>query len=280
VLATAVVLLSGAASAFELSRVNNDPCNGADQNLFWPGSQALFTTRHLLEEPFQTAAEAAGARWNEAAAQFTYFLGEDSGFCVAEDGVITMGFLDTDCSGRAFGPNTLAVASTRFFLDGRIINGDIAYNSNMSSLNDLALFLETSIHELGHTLGLAHSDQCGGEGEGTVMKAVVSNTQRFDRPQPDDINGVNAIYGGAPVDTPTPTPTATPSPIEIGECVGDQDDDGAISSSEATRAVLAFTRRDLSMNPQADADSDGAVSSSEATRSVLQFIRRQCRRAS
>jgi len=59
-------------------------------------------------------------------------------------------------------------------------------------------------------------------------------------------------------------------------CVGDQDGNGSVSSAEATRAVLAFARRDKSLNPAADGDNNGSVSSAEATRSVLNFARRQC----
>ena len=59
-------------------------------------------------------------------------------------------------------------------------------------------------------------------------------------------------------------------------CCGDKDGSGSVSSAEATQAVLAFGRRDTSLNPAADCNGDGVVSSSEATRVVLNFGRRQC----
>ena len=59
-------------------------------------------------------------------------------------------------------------------------------------------------------------------------------------------------------------------------CCGDTDGSGSVSASEATTAVLAFGRRDTSLNPAADCNGDGMVSSSEATRIVLNFGRREC----
>jgi hypothetical protein len=65
--------------------------------------------------------------------------------------------------------------------------------------------------------------------------------------------------------------------VRIGAtCAGDQDGDGVVSAAEATRAVLAFGRRDVSLNPAADTDLNGAVSAAEATRAVLNFGRREC----
>jgi hypothetical protein len=65
--------------------------------------------------------------------------------------------------------------------------------------------------------------------------------------------------------------------VNVGQrCIGDQDNGGSVTSDEATRAVLAFVRRDVTQNPAADGDNSGGVDSAEATRSVLNFIRRQC----
>jgi hypothetical protein len=63
---------------------------------------------------------------------------------------------------------------------------------------------------------------------------------------------------------------------EPSTCCGDQDGNETVSAAEASRAVLAFGRRDPSINPAADCDSSGSVSAAEASRVVLNFGRRQC----
>ena len=67
------------------------------------------------------------------------------------------------------------------------------------------------LHELGHALGLGHSFY------GTVMQPALGDGEQMRNFHPDDIAGVQALYGEAaptptPTRTPTPTPTATPTP--------------------------------------------------------------------
>src|SRR5207248_859983 len=67
-------------------------------------------------------------------------------------------------------------------------------------------------HELGHALGLDHPDQHN-QTVNAVMNSVISNA---DTAMPDDIAGIQSIYGAStggatPTPTPTPNPTATPT---------------------------------------------------------------------
>ncbi len=69
--------------------------------------------------------------------------------------------------------------------------GDITFDAGESWTE--SLFLETAVHELGHSLGLAHED-----GTAAIMNSVLAN--RFDGvSQPfllqDDINGIRSLYG-------------------------------------------------------------------------------------
>lgn len=69
--------------------------------------------------------------------------------------------------------------------------GDITFDLGESWTEPL--FLETAVHELGHSLGLAHED-----GTEAIMNSVLAN--RFvgaDRPflLTDDINGIRSLYG-------------------------------------------------------------------------------------
>jgi len=66
-----------------------------------------------------------------------------------------------------------------------------------------------ALHEFGHALGLNHS----ADGSAVMYASYPSGAQKR-QPTPDDIQGLNAIYGatGEPTATPSPTASATASP--------------------------------------------------------------------
>lgn len=107
---------------------------------------------------------------------------------------------------------TLAFADTMF---STIDNGVTFNTDSVQVIYDTAeswnntSFLSTSIHEIGHALGIGHS-----EDPNAIMTAVVIGDNYGTSLAQDDINAVQAIYGAA---TTTPTTPTTPTTVDIPE---------------------------------------------------------------
>ncbi len=182
--------------AFELMRVNNNPCDNASRNLAWPAAAAPVDVRFIGPAEFQDLARTAKERWNENVRIFRFGSGAGSA-CDLDDGIVSVSIANADCSGQGL-DDALAVTTSRWFSDGRLADADIIVNASSVASTNQDLFLEIVMHELGHVLGLDHSDACGNSGAGTLMRSVIVLSQpRLDRPQADDIAGANFIYPGA-----------------------------------------------------------------------------------
>lgn len=205
----AALLSTGSASAFELLRVDGNAC-GSAKNLSWPSSSADISVDPLATADMGTVLTAM-SRWNESVPRFD-FRSDSGDHCNRDDGVIGVAFADVDCNGRSMS-GVLGVTVSIFRIDnGDLVDGSVTFNAGAAVLDDQALFLQTSLHELGHVLGLDHSDACGDSGNGTLMKTtIVLNAPRLDRPQSDDIAGAKSIYGGGLPPDPTPLPEGTNS---------------------------------------------------------------------
>lgn len=82
-------------------------------------------------------------------------------------------------------------------------------NFNIAQVRDSTTLRAVANHELGHMLGLAHSDVS----ESIMYANPYHNVQYLLMLRPDDVAGCVALYGAAgATPTPTPTPTATPTP--------------------------------------------------------------------
>jgi hypothetical protein len=157
---------------------------------------------------WDVVAEDALARWNNTLGRFRFSVTQPSVGatpCVGGDGLNTVGFRSTLCTGDGFGD---ALALTRTIADdGEILEADVIFNSTVcfnayfgplracargGVLNDLH---RVALHEFGHVLGLDHPDEAGQ----AVVAIMNSQTSDVDSLQGDDIAGGEAIYpGGSP----------------------------------------------------------------------------------
>lgn len=184
-----VTVATAAARAYELLRVDNDPCSRGRQNLSWAGATVPVAIGQL-PEPQRGLADEARQRWNLSLRRFRFGVG--SGTACSRDGVATLALAAAPCGLSAFG-DALAITRSVWRDDGTLVDADVTFNADSFIVADDAAFLEVAMHELGHVLGLDHSDACGGNGAGTLMEARLT-PPRLEAPQADDVAGAEAIY--------------------------------------------------------------------------------------
>jgi hypothetical protein len=125
----------------------------------------------------------------------------------------------------------------------QIVEADVTVNNgwNACSFWNQTNLAEVLTHELGHTIGLAHSTDSA-----ATMYAFAHFDGRGASLTPDDSAGVTFIYPDTGVTFPTPTPTATPAPTPTGP---DADGDGITDAADNCPAVANAS--------QSDVDGDG-----------------------
>jgi predicted Zn-dependent protease len=160
----------------------------------WPTATTSFAYRIPGRAlVFSTAMKQALAEWNTAT-PFKYKpLNRAAAPCNLK-AVNGAEFAQTGCGNEAFGSSTLAVTFTEFsgktFVHaGTVFNAHKTFSVYSGPLKAASFdFRRVAVHELGHALGLAHETKAGVK---AIMQPVVSN---IEKPQPDDIAGVRALY--------------------------------------------------------------------------------------
>jgi hypothetical protein len=185
----------------------------------WDDAKARLYTGHL-NAWWSVQLRDAAETWNDEAPWFEFEV-STSGLPACDDEILLNGArFDTEtCGGAELGEGILAVAEWEVDEDGNTVRAGITFNDGFSwaifdgpipegSQDETVIdFRRVALHELGHFLGLGHEDT-----EPAVMSSVVSDVSSL---QPDDIAGVEALYG------PPPPPEAEPLEPEV-QCQVDQ----------------------------------------------------------
>ena len=136
-----------------------------------------------------------------------------------------------DICGTAFGITTLAIASSSHYSGTTnkarayiIFNSSKSWGIHDNSSNSPTDFKRVALHEVGHTLGIGHEE----DNASIMYPSYQSNITTL---QPDDINGIRAIYGTYDHGDNTSTATAISFNTNVSGNIDTGDDDDYFSIS-------------------------------------------------
>lgn len=174
---------------------------------------------------WDAVAESALTAWNTAMGNLQFAAVPGSTASRAERNQLNNVFFSADVYGEAWGTGVLAVTLS-YTVGGTVTESDVVFNNRLNwnsyrgalrtsggaSLHD---FRRVAMHEFGHVLGLDHPDQAGQ----SLTALMNSRVSALDTLAPDDIAGVQALYG-APAVVVVTTPVITAAPASQSVAAG------------------------------------------------------------
>ena len=154
----------------------------------------------LLDGSSDWDASAVGAieLWNQhlnAPVQFEFV--RNSTVAIKKNDKLNNVFFADDVFGEPFPAGMAAVTLIRW-TGSKMLDADVVFNRAYPfnayrgpRQGNVLDFRRIALHEFGHVLGLNHPDVAG-QAVDAIMNSVVSDTEE---PQPDDIEGLESIYG-------------------------------------------------------------------------------------
>ena len=178
------------------------------------GSGDIPVHMHLgsLGSAWRNAAIDGLRAWNNAGSRFSFSWSSTSRAavrCERSDSTNAVIWSDEQCRAGSWRDwDSSVLATTHYWTlssSGTIVDADVIFNSTKrwstyngrlrrSGGDTVWDFRRVATHEFGHVLGLDHPDDHG-QARTALMN---SETSDIDRLQPDDVNGVRAIYGSDP----------------------------------------------------------------------------------
>ncbi len=163
------------------------------------------------------AAEDALATWNAQIGATRFVVVRDSTAAIAKGNRLNNVHFSPTVYGEAWGSGVLAVAITYSSSGAQAVESDVLFNQNLRwdsyrgatrySGGTVYDFRRVAMHEFGHVLGLDHPDQDGQ----TVTALMNSRVSNLDTLAPDDISGVQSLYGPPRAETVAPAITTQPA---------------------------------------------------------------------
>ena len=163
---------------------------------------------HPSQDTWQRLIREVVTEWNEAGANWTFHTRparRSDNPCTMTDAIpVILATTDNLCSGDRF-----PLSSTAGMVRGWPGRARVYVNANsLASLGSRGV-RRILLHEFGHIVGLGHPDEAGQQ-----VVALMNGTHSLDTLQPDDIAGIQALYGRSDtvVDEPDePDDTLPPS---------------------------------------------------------------------
>jgi uncharacterized protein (TIGR03437 family) len=160
-----------------------------------PSFNVLFDPVYYQNNGFDVALRSAMDQWSKVSGSNWRYNFAGYGEASDIDGRVSVAF-----NRMQLPPDVLAVSMVRYQVStGNIVDADIFFSNalpiNTNPSKDEWDFIEIALHEMGHSLGLGHNDDCAT----SVMHSTVTAGEKSEALNPPEIAGVKYLYSGTGV---------------------------------------------------------------------------------